>query len=178
MTPGAVHRSPGICLTAEENPGKTWLGERLIKAMRPVIVSNGVPYLQITSVGRLVKHASFHMRNILLCLFRHISMFVFNYALMNVQPHYSRSEIQRHSCKRFFIWQNIFYMHSYEKYLILPMYACVYVCIRTCNAHVCMYVFIAPCIYDSGSETQRPFNKNLFIQLDLVTFISHQKQSE
>ena len=22
MIPGAVHRSPGICLTAEENPGK------------------------------------------------------------------------------------------------------------------------------------------------------------
>ena len=26
MIPGAVHRSPGICLTAEENPGKLQLG--------------------------------------------------------------------------------------------------------------------------------------------------------
>ena len=28
---GAVHRSPGICLTAEENPRKPHLGDRLIK---------------------------------------------------------------------------------------------------------------------------------------------------
>jgi hypothetical protein len=27
MNPGAVHRSPGICPTAEENPGKPQLGE-------------------------------------------------------------------------------------------------------------------------------------------------------
>ena len=27
MIPGAVHRSPGICLTAEENPGKPQLGD-------------------------------------------------------------------------------------------------------------------------------------------------------
>ena len=31
MIPGAVHRSPGICLTAEENLGKTHLGDRLMK---------------------------------------------------------------------------------------------------------------------------------------------------
>ena len=29
MIPGTVHRSPGICLTAEENPGKPELGDRL-----------------------------------------------------------------------------------------------------------------------------------------------------
>ena len=28
---GAVHRSPGICLTAEENPRKPQLGVRLMK---------------------------------------------------------------------------------------------------------------------------------------------------
>ena len=28
MIPGAVHRSPGIYLTAEENPGKPHLGDR------------------------------------------------------------------------------------------------------------------------------------------------------
>ena len=31
MILGAVHRSPGICLTAEENPRKPQLGDRLIK---------------------------------------------------------------------------------------------------------------------------------------------------
>ena len=31
MIPGAVHRSPGICLKAEENPGKPQLGDRLMK---------------------------------------------------------------------------------------------------------------------------------------------------
>ena len=30
MIPGAVHRSPAICLTAKENPGKPQLGDRLI----------------------------------------------------------------------------------------------------------------------------------------------------
>ena len=33
MIPGAVHRSPGICLTAQENPGKTQLGDHLIKGL-------------------------------------------------------------------------------------------------------------------------------------------------
>ena len=28
MTPGAVHRSPGICLRSEENPGKLQLADR------------------------------------------------------------------------------------------------------------------------------------------------------
>ena len=31
MILGAVHRSPGICLTAEENPRKHQLGDRLMK---------------------------------------------------------------------------------------------------------------------------------------------------
>ena len=31
MIPGAVHRSPGICLTTEENLGKRQLGDRLVK---------------------------------------------------------------------------------------------------------------------------------------------------
>ena len=31
MILGAVHRSPGICLTAEENPRKSQLGDRLMK---------------------------------------------------------------------------------------------------------------------------------------------------
>ena len=35
MIPGAVHRSPDIYLTAEENPGKPQLGDRLIQ-MRSV----------------------------------------------------------------------------------------------------------------------------------------------
>ena len=33
MIPEAVHRSPGICLTAEENPGKSQLGDRLMKGL-------------------------------------------------------------------------------------------------------------------------------------------------
>ena len=33
MIPGAVQRSPGICLTAEENPGKPQLGDRLMKGI-------------------------------------------------------------------------------------------------------------------------------------------------
>ena len=31
MIPGAMHRSPGICLTAEENPGKPQLEDRLME---------------------------------------------------------------------------------------------------------------------------------------------------
>ena len=33
MILGAVHRSPGICLTAEENPRKPQLGDRLTKGL-------------------------------------------------------------------------------------------------------------------------------------------------
>ena len=50
MIPANLHRSPGICLTAEEKPGKRQLGDRLIKAVRPIIASNGAPYLPMKSV--------------------------------------------------------------------------------------------------------------------------------
>ena len=33
MIPGAMHKSPGICLTAEENPRKPQLGDRLMKGL-------------------------------------------------------------------------------------------------------------------------------------------------
>jgi hypothetical protein len=33
MILGAVRRSPGICLTAEEKPGKSQLGDRLMKGL-------------------------------------------------------------------------------------------------------------------------------------------------
>ena len=33
MILGTVHRSPGICLTAEENPRKPQLGDRLMKRL-------------------------------------------------------------------------------------------------------------------------------------------------
>ena len=46
-----MHRSPGIYLRAEENPGKPDLGDCLMKSVRPVIASNEVPYIQITSIG-------------------------------------------------------------------------------------------------------------------------------
>ena len=51
MILGAVHRSPGICLTAEENPGKPQLGGGLMKALQPVFALNWVLYLQMTSIG-------------------------------------------------------------------------------------------------------------------------------
>ena len=44
VKPGPVHRSPGIYLTAEENPEIIQLGDRLMKTMRPATASNGVPY--------------------------------------------------------------------------------------------------------------------------------------
>ena len=40
MIPGAVHRSPGICVSTEENPGKSQLGDFMMKVLRPVIASN------------------------------------------------------------------------------------------------------------------------------------------
>ena len=50
MIPGAVQRSPSISLTAEENPIKPQLGADE-GAVRPVIASNGFPFLQMMSVG-------------------------------------------------------------------------------------------------------------------------------
>ena len=46
MIPEAVHSSPVIYITSEENPG-----DSLMKAVWPLIASNGVPYLQMRSVG-------------------------------------------------------------------------------------------------------------------------------
>ena len=48
IKPGAVHRSPGIYLTAEDNPGKLPTIDHIMKAVRSVIASNVVPYLQMT----------------------------------------------------------------------------------------------------------------------------------
>jgi hypothetical protein len=38
VIPGAVHRSPSICLKAEENPGRPQKGDRLMKALFAVLV--------------------------------------------------------------------------------------------------------------------------------------------
>ena len=46
-----VHRSPGICLMVEENPGKHNVRYRLIKALLLFIASNGVHNIQMMSVG-------------------------------------------------------------------------------------------------------------------------------
>ena len=56
MIPGAVQRSPGICLMADENLGKPQLGDRLMKAVRTVIVLIGSP-LPPNEVGRIAKQA-------------------------------------------------------------------------------------------------------------------------
>ena len=42
MILGAVHRSPGIYLSAEENPGNPQVGDHLMKAVLSVISSDGV----------------------------------------------------------------------------------------------------------------------------------------
>ena len=47
VIPGAVHRSPGICLTAEENPRKPQLGDCLCDQSSPQMG----PFLQMRSVG-------------------------------------------------------------------------------------------------------------------------------
>ena len=53
MILGAVNRSPGICLIAEVKPQLETSASRLSDegAVRPVIASNGVPFLQMRSVG-------------------------------------------------------------------------------------------------------------------------------
>ena len=48
MIPGAVNRSSGNCLTAEENSDRRPSDEG---AVLPVIASNVVPFLQVRSVG-------------------------------------------------------------------------------------------------------------------------------
>ena len=51
MILGAVHSSPGICLTAKKDPRKLSRRPSDEGAVRPVIASNGVPFLQMRSVG-------------------------------------------------------------------------------------------------------------------------------
>ena len=48
--PGAVHRYPGIYLVSEENARKSQLRDYLMTAVWLVIASNGIPYLQMTTV--------------------------------------------------------------------------------------------------------------------------------
>ena len=50
MIPGAVHRSPSIWLRTEEYSGKPQLRDRVMKAVRSVIASNVVHFLQMRSV--------------------------------------------------------------------------------------------------------------------------------
>ena len=48
MISWAVHRSPGICLTAEENPGKPQLGDSLMKGMCDI------RYIQLQCVNQKI----------------------------------------------------------------------------------------------------------------------------
>ena len=50
-----MDRSLGIFLTAEKNFEKPKVGDDPMKAVRPVISSNEVPYRQITLLGLLSK---------------------------------------------------------------------------------------------------------------------------
>ena len=54
MISGAVHRSPVICLTAKENPGKSQLGDRLMKDMTIHCLKWG-PFPP-NEVGRIKQH--------------------------------------------------------------------------------------------------------------------------
>ena len=55
MILGTVHRSPGICLTAEENPRKPQIGDSLIKG-RCDQSSPQMGYLFLNEVGRIAQH--------------------------------------------------------------------------------------------------------------------------
>ena len=55
MIRGTVHRSPGICLTAEENPGKSQLGDRLMKGLCDQSSSQMGPFPP-NEVGRIAQH--------------------------------------------------------------------------------------------------------------------------
>ena len=52
MIRGAVHRSPGICLSAEENPGKPHLGDRLKKTSHQLKWGSFSP----NDIGRIFQH--------------------------------------------------------------------------------------------------------------------------
>ena len=53
MVLGAVHRSPGICLTAEENLRKPQLGDRLMKGLSCRLKWSPFPP---NEVGRIAQH--------------------------------------------------------------------------------------------------------------------------
>ena len=57
MIPGAVHRSPGICLTVEKNPGKRQLGDRLMKELCDLYRLKWGPFPpnEIGRIAQLVK---------------------------------------------------------------------------------------------------------------------------
>ena len=57
MIPGALHRSPGICLTAEENSEKPQLGDRLMKCCA---ISNRLKWgpFPPNEVVRIAQHVS------------------------------------------------------------------------------------------------------------------------
>ena len=54
VKPGAMHRFPGIYLMAEENPGKSQLGDNLMKAVTSHCLKWGP--LRYTDVGRIAQH--------------------------------------------------------------------------------------------------------------------------
>ena len=54
MIPGAVHRSPGICLKAEENLGKPQLRERMMRVRAASHRLKWGPLLQ-NEVSRIVR---------------------------------------------------------------------------------------------------------------------------
>ena len=56
MTQEAVHRSPGICLAAEENPGKPQLGDGLMKGLCDQSSRQMGPVPQ-NEVDRIAQHA-------------------------------------------------------------------------------------------------------------------------
>ena len=59
VKPRALQRSLGIYIMAEENHRKPQVGDHMIKSIKSVIASNGVPYLQMKS---LVSHSTSERR--------------------------------------------------------------------------------------------------------------------
>ena len=55
MVQGAVHRSPGICLTAEENPRIPQLGDRMMKELWTSHLHKWGPFPP-SEVGRIAQH--------------------------------------------------------------------------------------------------------------------------
>ena len=55
MNLGAVHRSPGFCHIAEENPRKSQLGDRLIKGCAISYLLKWGPF-PLNKVGRIAQH--------------------------------------------------------------------------------------------------------------------------